>query len=65
MDELFAFPLWENKMRKALSAIHPSQFLFSVAEPGLSGRIGLLKQSFISMENWLYEDPDIACYEEV
>lgn len=65
LDELFGWFLFEEASRRALSAIHPSQFLFSTTAPGLSPRIGLLKQNFVMLENYLREDPDIEHYEEV
>ena len=52
-------------MRDALSAIHPSQLLFSVAEPGMSSKIKLLDQNYSDLEAFLLEDKDSYFYQEV
>ena len=64
-DELYAFFIFEEELVEALSAIHPSQFLFSTKEPGLSTSIGLLDQMWVMIENYSEEDPDIGFYEEL
>ena len=64
-DELYGFFLFEAALRKAFSAIHPSQFLFSTTAPGLSPRIGLLKQNYVMLEQYMLGDPDSDYYEEI
>ena len=64
-DELYAFFIFEEALADALSAIHPSQFLFSTKEPGLSTSIGLLDQMWVMIENYSEEDPEIGFYEEL
>lgn len=64
-DELFGAFVFENYLRKRMRAVHPSQFLFSTTEPGLSTRIGLLKQNIVLLENYLSEEEDIDYYEEI
>ena len=59
---MFIFEEW---LAKSLSTIHPSQFLFSVKEPGLSTSIRLLDQNYLMMNNYLLEDPDVEYYEEL
>lgn len=63
--ELYGAFIFEENLRKALSAIHPSQFLFSTSSPGLASRIGLLDQDFVLLERYLEEDPDASYYEEL
>ena len=64
-DELYAFFIFESDLAEALSAIHPSQFLFSTKTPGLSTAVGLLDQMWVMMENYAEEDPDIKHYREL
>lgn len=64
-DELYALFLFEKSMRDDFSAVHPSQLLFSVSEPGMSSKIKLLDQNYTMMEAFLLEDPDSDYYEEV
>lgn len=59
LDELFGLFIFESDIAEAFSAIHPSQFLFSTKEPGLSSAIGPLDQNFVCLEKWAEEDPDI------
>lgn len=65
MDELYCVFIFEKEMRDALSAIHPSQLLFSVAEPGMSSKIKLLDQNYSDLEAFLLEDKDSDFYQEV
>ena len=64
-DELYAFFIFESDLADSLSALHPSQFLFSTKTPGLSTSIGLLDQMWVMLENYAEEDPDIGHYEEL
>ena len=65
-DALYLWFLFENKMARDMSAVHPSQFIFSTTNPGLSARIGLLKQNIICCVAWLEDDAeDSAHYEEL
>lgn len=64
-DELYGFFIWEDKIRDALSTIHPSQIQFSNSGPGLSPLIGILKQNFICMKTFLDTDPDSTYYKEI
>lgn len=57
--------IFEEKLAEALSAIHPSQLLFSVSDPGLSNRIRLIDEIWVMLENYLTEDKDIDHYEEL
>lgn len=63
--ELYAFFVFEEKLRQAMSATHPSQFLFSTSSPGLSDRIGLLKQNVLMLQRFLEGDADTEYYEEL
>lgn len=52
-------------MQKAASSCRPSQFLVSVAEPGIGGKIGYLDQNVLAVENFCNMDPDIDHYKEI
>lgn len=62
-DELYILPIFEDKMRKDLSAVHPSQLIFNVSGPGLDARTGFLDQNSISLQNYLDEDEHTEHYE--
>jgi hypothetical protein len=64
-DECYGLFIFEDNLANALSAIHPSQLLFSVSDPGLSSRIRLIDEIWVMLENYLTEDPDIEHYEEL
>lgn len=64
-DELYGFFIFEEELAESLSAAHPSQFLFSIKDPGLSDSVGLINQLWICFENYAEEDPDIEYYEEL
>lgn len=64
-DECYGLFIFEDNLASALSAIHPSQLLFSVSDPGLSSRIRLIDEIWVMLENYLTEDPDIEHYEEL
>lgn len=57
--------IFEEKMKKDLSAIHPEQLIFNTTNPGLDSAIGFLDQNSIVLENYLVEDPDADYYEEL
>lgn len=65
MDELYGGFIFERDLVERLSAVHPMQFAFATTSPGLSTRIGPLKQSFVILENYMGEDPEAEYYEEV
>ena len=64
-DEMYGFFIFENWLKKALSAVHPSQLMFNTTNPGLASRVGLIDQNWIVMLNWLREEPNAAVYEEL
>ena len=57
--------LFEQELVRATSAMHPSKFLLSTSYPGLTGRIGLLKQNWVLLEHYMEDDPDDGFYEEL
>lgn len=65
LDECYGLFIFEEDLEDALSAIHPSQLLFSTSEPGLRSRIKLIAQIWTCLDNYARQDPDIAYYEEV
>ncbi len=66
MDETNHIVIFANKLSKAMTAIHPSQFLFSTSSPGLSSRIKLLDQNLVTMEAYLSDDEEESNhYEEL
>lgn len=65
-DEIYGFFIFEDELSKAMTSIHPSQFLFSTTSPGLSSRIGLLTQNYVTVESFLEDDEeDSAYYQEL
>ena len=64
-DELYGLILWERELARLLNTVHPSQFLFSTTEPGLSSRIGLLKQNYICLNNYLLDSPTLEHFKEI
>jgi len=65
LDELYGFFIFEDELAEALSAAHPSQFLFNVRNPGLSDSVTLLNQMYVMLENYMEYDKDSDYYEEV
>jgi hypothetical protein len=65
LDELYGLWIFESKLEQDLSAAHPSQFILSTQNVGLSDSMGQLKQNWVLLENYLQEDPDIGVYEEL
>lgn len=64
-DELYGMWIFEDKLAQYLSAAHPSQFILSTQNVGLSDAVGQLDQNWVTLENYLYSDPDIDHYEEL
>lgn len=64
-DESYGLFIFEESLEDSLSAIHPSQLLFSTSEPGLRSRIKLIDQIWTCLDNYSRRDPDIEYYEEV
>lgn len=64
-DECYGLFLLTKDIADRLSAIHPSQLLFSAQRPGLQSRIKLIDQIWTALDNYLNADPDIEYYEEI
>jgi hypothetical protein len=58
VDETNHITLLTDKLAKSMTAVHPSQFLFSTSSPGLASRIKLLDQNYVTMEAFLSDDED-------
>lgn len=61
-DESYFITVLTKELANAISAIHPSQLLFSTASPGLGSRIGLLQQNWVTLEAFLEDDDDESGY---
>ena len=64
-DECYGLFILTEDLADALSAMHPSQLLFSTQEPGVQSRIKLIDQIWTALDNYLNADPDIEYYEVV
>lgn len=62
-DECYGLFILTEDLEDSLSAIHPSQLLFSTQTPGLQSRIKLINQVWTALDNYLIADPDIDHYE--
>lgn len=65
MDECYGLFILTEDLADALSAMHPSQLLFSTQEPGVQSRIKLIDQIWTALDNYLNADPDIEHYEVI
>lgn len=64
-DECYGLFILTEDLADSLSAMHPSQLLFSTQEPGVQSRIKLIDQIWTALDNYLNADPDIEHYEVV
>lgn len=61
-DELYLIVLLTKKLADSMNAVHPSKLLLDVSAPGLSSRIGLLQQNWVTLESYMEDDEDDSSF---